>query len=182
MQKGLPIRPSHHMAAEMLQVHNVLLRGMNSIYLQATGVEKTASPGVVRDFVSYAGVWAQLVEEHHSTEETLVFPELEALLAAPGLMAGNVAQHRAFHAGLDAYDAYVRAVLAGTEAYDGVRFRAIIDGFMPALREHLSDEIDTLLRLQEHEDKADLAAWCADIVKRLGARVQDPEIKVRLCA
>jgi len=174
-QKGDKIKRAHHLAVEMVLVHNMLLRGINSIYRQAVAVERT--PERVRDFVGYAAVWADTVEEHHGGEETVVFPELERRLGLPGLMDGNVAQHRAFHAGLEAYAAYTAAVLAGDEVYDGVRFRALIDSFMPVLREHLSDEIDTLLRLDEHDDKTDLAVFMTDIQKQLTSRAQDPDIK-----
>ncbi len=93
-QKGDKVKGSHEMAVEMVVIHNIILRGINSVYLQCVNVER--DPGAVADFVNYASVWAGLVKEHHDGEEELIFPELEELVGAPGIMAANVDQHHAF--------------------------------------------------------------------------------------
>ena len=52
------------------------------------------------------------------------------------------------------FDVYVKACLAGSEKYDGNRVVDLIDDFGDILREHLNDEIDTLLGLRKYgEDK-----------------------------
>src|SRR3569833_396502 len=164
------------MAVEMLIVHNVFLRGINGIYRQCVNVER--DPGAATDLVNYAGIRAELVEEHHHTEEEDVFPQLEALVGKPGLMEANVEQHKAFHDGLVEYSRYVKAVQAGDETYDGQKLRDILDGFMPTLRQHFVDEIDTLLRLDEYEDKADLKKWYDDIQKLIQKKQDLPGVKV----
>ncbi len=73
------------------------------------------------------------------------------------------------------YDAYLTDVKAGKETYDGAKLRALIDSFMPVLREHLSDEIDTLLALDKYEDKADLGSWFQDIQQRILDKQKGPE-------
>lgn len=161
----------------MIIVHNFLLRGINSIYLQCVNVER--SPEVVIDFVNYASQWGDAVHEHHETEEVMVFPQLEKLVGAPGIMAANVAQHEAFHSGLDSFQAYTKAVLGGSEKYSGEKLKTIIDSFMPTLRQHLSDEIDTLLALKKYDDKVDLHGWFDGVVKEIMKKQNDPNLKVR---
>jgi hemerythrin-like domain-containing protein len=158
-------------------VHNAILRSINAIYLQCVNVER--APERVGDFVNYCYVWGEMVEEHHRTEETDVFPELEKLLDAPGLMEGNVEQHHAFHDGFEAYRTYVKQVRDGQEKYDGKKLKATIDSFMPVLRQHLYDEIDSLIALEKYDGKVDLSKWWKAKQKEIVSKATDPNIKVR---
>lgn len=162
----------------MIIVHNLLLRGINSIYLQCINVER--DPAVVPDFVSYAETWGKTVHEHHDAEETLVFPEMEELAGEPGLMEANVAQHKAFHDGVGTYQAYLADVGAGKEKYDGQRLKAIIDSFMPVLRQHLSDEIDSLMALEKYEEKTQWDKWFKGVMDKVLKKADGAEMKVCL--
>ncbi|KAL2878827.1 hypothetical protein SGCOL_005794 [Colletotrichum sp. CLE4] len=173
-KKGVKTAGVNRMAEEMTIIHNLILRIINTVYLQCINVEK--SPDVVQDFVSYAIEWSKMVEEHHETEETEVFPEIEQLAGVPGLMQANVAQHEAFHDGLHAYMGYLDKIQKGEEAYSGEKLKDIIDSFMPILRQHLSDEIDTLLKLAEYD--RDWEEWYEKLMKKLLAKMGDPKIKV----
>ena len=51
-------------ATEMANVHNVLIRGLNSIILQAPHVKETQD---IKDFMKYAEIWYILIHEHHTT-------------------------------------------------------------------------------------------------------------------
>jgi hypothetical protein len=51
-------------ATEMANVHNTLIRGLNSIILQAPNVKE---PQDVKDFMKYAEIWHTLIHEHHTT-------------------------------------------------------------------------------------------------------------------
>ncbi|GKT62139.1 hemerythrin HHE cation binding domain-containing protein [Colletotrichum tofieldiae] len=166
---------ANRMAEDMTMIHNLIIRILNTVYLQCVNVEK--SPGDVQDFVAYAIEWAKMVEEHHHTEEETVFPQVEQLAGVPGLMQTNVAQHEAFHDGLHAYMGYLEKVQKGEEAYSGERLKGIIDSFMPILRQHLSDEIDTLVKLGDYD--RDWDAWFEKLVKELLAKTSDPKLKVR---
>ncbi|KAK1477148.1 hemerythrin HHE cation binding domain-containing protein [Colletotrichum cuscutae] len=157
-KKGVKTAGVNRMAEEMTVIHNLILRIINTVYLQCINVEK--SPNDVQDFVSYAIEWSKMVEEHHETEETEVFPDIEQLAGVPGLMRANVAQHEAFHDGLHA----------------GGKLKSIIDSFMPVLREHLSDEIDSLLKLNEYDRNWD--EWYEKLMKKLLGRMGDPKLKV----
>jgi len=179
-QAGEKYKGSLELVQEMIIIHNLMLRGVNSIVLQCENVER--SPADVDSFVHYAQTWGQLVSKHHKEEEEVLFPSLEELLEAPGLMAGNVEQHESFHGGLDQYDAHLQDVLDGKQQYDGKKLRGILEGLMPALRTHLSDEIHTLLALQKYDDKADLSSWFQKTQKEILGRGNTAPNLVRFTA
>lgn len=133
----------------MIIIHNIIIRIINTVCLQCVNVEKSRND--VRDFVAYSMEWGKMVEEHHHTEETDVFPEIEKMTGVPGLMQANVAQHEAFTGGLHEYMGYLGKVLREEEAYSGQKLRAIVDSCMLGLHQHLDDEIDTLVRLGEYD-------------------------------
>ncbi|GKT45527.1 uncharacterized protein ColSpa_05708 [Colletotrichum spaethianum] len=172
-KKGVKTAGANSMAEEMTIIHNLIIRILNTIYLQCINVEK--SPKDVQDFVSYAIEWARMVQEHHHTEEETVFPSIEKMAGVPGLMQANVAQHEAFHDGLHAYMGYLEKVQKGEEAYSGERLKGIIDSFMPILRQHLSDEIDTLVKLGDYD--CDWETWFKKLQKELLAKADDPNLK-----
>jgi hemerythrin-like domain-containing protein len=61
----------------MSHIHNTILRGYNSIYLQAphiTDVDKSA-------FIGYALTWYRFVKSHHDDEELELFPKVEEVLS-----------------------------------------------------------------------------------------------------
>ena len=130
------------MATEMAHVHNCILRALNSIYLQAPHVYKVKD---IRDLLFFGKVWHTFVDDHHRNEEESVFPSIEAFTAKAGLMQKNVEQHHAFHHGLDRFRDYI--VNTQPEDFDAATLRAIIDEFSTVFRQHLADEIETLLGL-----------------------------------
>lgn len=132
----------------MSTVHNLLIRGLNSIYLQAPHIK----PADEKHFCEYMKIWCLSVLTHHHEEEELFFPWVEKLTSVKGLMDKNLEQHHAFHVGLDVFDEYVKGVLAGKQKYDGAKVVELIDGFGAVLAQHLSDEIPTLLALKQYAD------------------------------
>lgn len=136
-------------ASEMANVHNMIIRGLNSIYLQAPHIK----PADEKAFCRYIAGWHFLLHSHHSGEESMLFPAVEKMAEVEGIMETNVEQHRAFHDGIDSLKAYANAVVADKEKYDGSRVVALIDGFGSTLTQHLSDEIPSLLSLQQYGDK-----------------------------
>jgi len=151
-----------------LTVHNTIIRGVNAIYLQCINIER--SPADLKDFVEFTQTWALALNTHHDSEEVMIFPRLEKVIEEPGFMDKNVEQHHVFHAGVEALTQYLDAVSGGSQEYAGVKIRELIDDFMPALREHLSDEIGTLLALQKYEEKVDLGSWFKKIVEEVIAK------------
>lgn len=133
-------------ASEMTNVHNVLIRGLNSIYLQAPHIQ----PADEKSFCKYIIGWHGRLHSHHTGEERLFFPAIERLSGVKGIMDGNVEQHRVFHDGVDELKACVEHMLNGKTKYDGGKIVAIIDGFGSALTRHLADEIPTILSLKQY--------------------------------
>jgi hypothetical protein len=52
-------------------LHNDLLRGLNSIYLQ---------PPDKKSFIEYCLLWSTVLESHHEGEEINIFPAVENAL------------------------------------------------------------------------------------------------------
>lgn len=133
----------------MALVHNMLIRGLNSIYLQAPHIQ----PKDEASFLNYILAWYAILHTHHEGEEADFFPTVEKMSGAEGIMATNVEQHHAFQPGLEALVAYAKSALAKTEKYDGTRIVSLIDAFGHVLAQHLADEIPTLLSLRQYGDK-----------------------------
>lgn len=82
---------------------------------------------------------------HHRIEETYVFPLLAVKMPAFRDTAvgrgDHIEAHRGIHDGLTQYDAYLSEVADSPSSYDGVRLRAIMDGFRDVLFSHLDAEV-----------------------------------------
>ncbi|KAM0329540.1 hypothetical protein ACHAQA_004849 [Verticillium albo-atrum] len=131
-------------AGQMACVHNMVVRGLNSIYLQAPHIESTDVPS----FVQYSLTWYKLVHLHHSCEESDFFPLIEKLSGEKGIMDGNVDQHHAFRDGLESFHVYFEACKADQTKYDGEKIVTMIDSFGSVLVQHLTEEIPTIVNLK----------------------------------
>ncbi len=138
----------------MSHVHNTLIRGLNSIYLQGPHV---CSPTDIRDFLFFCAAWVKTVEHHHDTEEKVLFPAIRKLTKKPGLMEGNHQQHEAFTPGLNNLLQSAQNTNPGEYSWNSLK--AIIDGFAPSLMKHLVDEIDTLLDLKTYHSAELMQVW-----------------------
>jgi hypothetical protein len=127
----------------MALAHNLLLRGLNSIYLQAQHIVKADEI----PFCKYILGWHLVVHHHHASEEEDFFPAIEQAVGEE-VMAANLEQHRAFYAGMEAFVAYVQDCKAGKQMYDGDRIVALIDDFGKILADHLADEIPSIRDLK----------------------------------
>jgi hemerythrin-like domain-containing protein len=137
-------------AIEMANVHNALLRGLNSIYLQAPYI---TAPADIADLMLYTQAWADTVHHHHSLEETIFFARIEALAKEAGLpeglMSPNEDQHHAFEPKIQETLAWCGEVRDGKKEWDSKVLIGLIDEFAPILTQHLHDEIDTLIKLEK---------------------------------
>ena len=122
---------SFHM--QMALIHNVYIRGLNSIWLNAPLVK----PGDVMNFTGYALSCTSAIHHHHRIEETVVFPALQSKLD----MAHNLEQHEAFMSALSAFDNYMASVRKKADKYNSSRVRQLLKGFGEKLVEHLHDEV-----------------------------------------
>lgn len=138
----------------MAFAHNAMLRGINSIYLQAPHVHQ---PKDIADLLFLVKSWSTWVSHHHLLEETQMFPGFESVAGQKGLLDGNVEQHHSFEPGLKKLQSY--AVDTKSNEYDGKHLQAIIDEFATSLKEHLYEEINTLLALRPYDGPALLKVY-----------------------
>ncbi|KAI9691097.1 MAG: hypothetical protein M1822_008717 [Bathelium mastoideum] len=141
---------AYYVATQMALAHNGILRGLNSIYLQATHIPRQ-NLGTIQDFLTYCQCWCESMHHHHDAEEQEFFPSIELISGVQGLMERNVEQHRAFTPGFEQFQAYART--CPPEDYDGQRIKSLIDGFAEPLSRHLHDEIDTLRALDVYDSE-----------------------------
>ncbi|KAH0536019.1 hypothetical protein FGG08_007086 [Glutinoglossum americanum] len=139
-------------AQVMALTHNTIFRGLNAIYHQAPHV----LPGTqnATDLLFYCAVAYDFIHNHHVTEESTYFPEIEKAAGIPGLMNANIEQHRSLEAGLELFRKYAEET--PKEAYNADKLRRIIDGLAGPLGDHLHEEIPTILDLHDKVSSAAL--------------------------
>ena len=142
----------------MALVHNCLIRGLNAIILQAPHIPPSTSPTYceqdVKDLLYYVLSWTKIIDQHHHTEETVLFPDIEKFAGKPGLMQHPTDQHHGFTPGLHKLQAYVQNTAPEKYRWEGDGgMKAIIDDFAPSMMQHLYDEIDTFLSLSWMDSK-----------------------------
>jgi hemerythrin-like domain-containing protein len=114
-------------------IHNVFIRALNSLWVNATLVKPADQLG----FAGYASTLCEILHCHHHGEEDIVFPFLEKQVS----MQENVAQHAAMLAGLDAFAEYMKNVANGSEEYDGTKAKGLVEVFGDVLTDHLHAEV-----------------------------------------
>jgi len=128
-------------ASKMALTHNIMIRGMNSIYLQCEYV----TPENAHDFVTYCQCWSEFIHNHHRCEEAAYFPVIEKECGMEGIAETNVEQHEAFMSGLHKFDQYVYHI--DPYIFSGHRLVEILDSFAATLQMHLTDEVVWILSL-----------------------------------
>ena len=76
-------------ASEMAIIHNVWIKGWNSIYQQAPYILERDYP----DFIQYCLAWHTCLEVHHDGEEEDLFPKVEEAIGRKGFLSVAVDQH-----------------------------------------------------------------------------------------
>ena len=142
------------MATSMCHVHNIIIRAMNSIYLQSPYVKELAD---IADLLFYTKTLVITIGAHHDGEEKYLFPELAEYTKNPRIMAINQAQHAAFHKGLQELGEYCSTTSPAN--YSHSTFRSIIDSFATPLFKHLDEEIATILALKEYPSSELKRIW-----------------------
>ncbi|KAF1985214.1 hypothetical protein K402DRAFT_357706 [Aulographum hederae CBS 113979] len=139
---------AYYVATQMALAHNGIIRGLNSIYLQAPHIP-LSDPATIRDFLAYCQCWCESMHHHHDAEEQDFFPSIEQITEIKGLMERNVEQHRAFTPGFERFQEYARTCTP--QEYDGQKLRSLVEDFAQPLTRHLYDEIDTLRALDMYD-------------------------------
>jgi hemerythrin-like domain-containing protein len=73
----------------MTHIHNAILRGYNTIYLQAPYIQETDKPA----FIGYAQTWYRFVKSHHDDEEAELFPKVEEILDSKDIWKETREEH-----------------------------------------------------------------------------------------
>jgi hypothetical protein len=79
-------------ATHMAHIHNAILRGYNSIYLQAPHISDADKPA----FIGYALTWFRFVKSHHDSEENELFPKVEDVLHRNDIWGATHDEHRMY--------------------------------------------------------------------------------------
>ncbi|KAH8804650.1 hypothetical protein F5884DRAFT_754250 [Xylogone sp. PMI_703] len=176
--KGEKETGSSHAATEMALVHNVLIRALNAIYLQAQNIDADNKQDV-EDFTGFISSWSLTLRAHHDAEEEVAYPILNKDIGIENYMEPNIEQHRAFEPGLKAFDDYIQSVKEGKEKYNGARIRELVDDFAPVLVSHLTEEVDFISSLEKFEDKINWKKYEKDTADR-AVKAANTEFEVPL--
>lgn len=156
----------------MTLAHNLMIRYLNSIYLQATGITQSDD---IAAFLFYCRAFCQLLHEHHRAEEEGFFPMIEEYTGKKGIMDREVEQHKAFDSSLHLFEQYVSETQP--EDYSGSKLRTLIDEFAPALLKHLYAEVSSLISVGEEfggdQLRQTFDGWEKELVKESQAKA-DP--------
>lgn len=125
----------------MVLLHNIVIRGLNSM-LYYSGQVESGTPRYM-SFLTYCNEVLTNLHKHHLFEEERYFPFLESHLGA-GTMTGNVEQHEAFKAPLTSFETLLNDLRSNKATWNVETFRKSIYAFSNLLKEHLTEEIDTI--------------------------------------
>ncbi|KAH7385948.1 hypothetical protein BKA66DRAFT_415556 [Pyrenochaeta sp. MPI-SDFR-AT-0127] len=126
-------------ATHMAHIHNSILRGYNSIYLQAPHVTDVDKPA----FIEYARTWYRFVKSHHDDEEEELFPKVEEVVGTKGIWEETHKEHESFLSGLADFEAYLSG-LSTPSAFDGDELCRIMSNFQDPFCHHFHHEITTI--------------------------------------
>ncbi|KAG8919993.1 hypothetical protein FRC01_000989 [Tulasnella sp. 417] len=151
-------------AIGMALMHNIIIRSFNSL-LYYSGEVQPGTPEFA-SFLRYAQEVCALVRRRHNDEEKLYFPFLESRLGE-GRMAGSVAAHEALSKPLAGFEDMVQKTIIKPHEWDLDLFRNLIYRFMPALKEHLKDELKRLdaTELRQHFTEQDFKDYEKRFIK-----------------
>jgi hypothetical protein len=127
---------------------NMLLRALNSIYLQAPNIPAH----LYNDFTSYSLAVYQCLSAHHRAEEEFLFPEIERRTGETSMRD----QHLLFHPGARAWGKWLASVLTRWNNFSPDTCNRLMDGFLTPLHAHLSDSIVALSSLSRFGNTLDI--------------------------
>jgi hemerythrin-like domain-containing protein len=131
-------------ASKMALVHNIIIRGLNAIYLQC---EYTTS-STASDFLTFCQCWSEMLHHHHECEDAAYFSIIEKQAGIKGLAEANADQHNVLMGSLRKFDDYVYRV--SSSAFSGQRLLEILDTFAAPLQLHLADEVVWIASLSQY--------------------------------
>lgn len=177
----------------MALLHNSLIRGYNSIFLQAAHVRDEDKA----DFVGYSKTWVRFIKSHHDDEEDLLFPEIKGMLSDQHVCGDMHEEHgemsrchgrrasaadtgkESFIDGLNELDTYLGSLSNASALTPGALLK-IMDSFRKPLEYHLHHEVSVMAALATHPNVPQrhsfqgavaaemLKAWGKDTVRKAG--------------
>jgi hypothetical protein len=132
-------------ATHMAHIHNAILRGYNTIYLQAPYIQETDKPA----FIGYAQTWYRFVKSHHDDEEAELFPKVEEILDSKDIWKETREEHESFLGGLADYNAYLTS-LPSPQSFNGKELQNIMSSFQTPFSHHFHHEISTIASFADH--------------------------------
>jgi hypothetical protein len=153
----------------MALVHNALIRGFNSIYVQVPYIRDE----VKSDFIGYSLTWAKFATSHHHDEEDNLFIKVAELLQDNNIWTETHKEHEAFIDGVKLFETYLTS-LPDKKALSPERLISIMDSFREPLGHHLHSEVTTIANLSTHPRAPPQgtleAAAAADVFKNWGKK------------
>lgn len=90
----------------MCLLHNAIIRGFNTIYLQAPHIQDADKAA----FIGYSQTWFRFVKSHHDDEEDNLFPKVQDLLGDDPVWTETHEEHGTL---IFPYDAFISATTNG---------------------------------------------------------------------
>ncbi|KAH7140622.1 hypothetical protein EDB81DRAFT_885345 [Dactylonectria macrodidyma] len=138
----------NRLAVKMEYFHDHFRRSWNLLWGACTSGRRPQGMSL-KQFIAEGVQFAEHLTAHHGIEENYVFPHLAKKMPEFKAGRGNGAaellrQHREIHAGLDAFEAYLRRCRAGEDDFALDALRARMETWGEVLWTHLDQEVKTL--------------------------------------
>jgi len=161
----------------MTNAHNLLLRGLNSIYLQAPYV---SIPADIKDLLIYCRAWIDTVYAHHAHEDAILFPDLIKLTGREDIVSTEQESHRILHVGMERFGGWIHGIEADLQkwSWDGESgLKAVLDSFANVFAKHLGEEVDMLRSLKDYDSQR-LLEIC-ERTENAAKQIDNKEVLVR---
>lgn len=125
-----------------MNLYNAMLRGINSLSLQAPFV--TALADIV-DFLFLAQSWAGWVRQHCDHLRTRVYPRFEEILGKPGALAAQLEETEFFLPALEDFASYAAQARDRPETYNATELLRIVEDLAPRLHHYFGAQIAAMM-------------------------------------
>ncbi|KAF9530567.1 hypothetical protein CPB83DRAFT_850555 [Crepidotus variabilis] len=120
---------------DLMLTHNVIIRALNAIWLNAALVLSEDEQA----FVGYALATVSMIRWHHGTQETVVFPRLQSKID----MRKNMAEHLKIDKKMKEFEEHLQRVQDGAKVFDMAEILELRNSFGVPLVEHFHNEIES---------------------------------------
>lgn len=150
----------------MVLMHNIILRGLNTIYNQASHVK----PDGHDDFFGYSLCWCEVYENHARGEEMHMFPEIDKAAGEKGLMDFDKHDHDLIQTSLTAQKTHLLTLKSSPKTYTPTPLLPLLP-LLPTLATplttHLTNEIPQLLSLSRFGSSLPILTICTSASKTM---------------